>query len=161
MLVERDFAKDLFSDSWIRVRRDDLSPHKHFIKQRRITLTKQLTLSANTVFPPLSTHCVTAPPAPSPNEPISTILPSRLAAFHPASSKSSTSSALPFSKLSFSKSGNKPRLFSRSIAAPPGLPLPPPPPPPPLPPADPLMADNGSFAVMKLRAEMDEVAEVG
>lgn len=46
---------------------------------------------AKTVFPPLSLHRVTAPPAPSPRLPNSSILPHSLAFFHPSSSRSSTS----------------------------------------------------------------------
>lgn len=85
---------------------------------------KMQTFNANTVFPPLSIHLLTAPPAPSPRLPSSTILFSLAATFQPASSRSSTSSALPFSKLSFSRSGSIApcMLPSRSIPVPPSPP---------------------------------------
>lgn len=83
-----------------------------------------VTLRANTVLPPLRTHLLTAPPAPSPKLPSSTILPSLAATFQPASSRSSTSSGLPFSRLNFSRSGNSApcALPSRSVAVQPGPP---------------------------------------
>jgi len=68
-------------------------------------------------------HRVTAPPAPSPKLPSSSIVPSRFAAFHPRSSRSSASSGAPFSKVSFlrcsSKSNELPcMLFSLSMPTP-------------------------------------------
>lgn len=82
------------------------------------------TFNANTVFAPFSMHRVTAPPAPSPRLPSSTILPCSLAANHPSSSRSSTSRGLPFSRLSLSRSGRSPFiLLSRSIATPPSTEL--------------------------------------
>lgn len=91
----------------------------HAYVRRRL---RTLTFNANTVFPSFSMQRVTAPPAPSPRLPSSTIMFSLLAALHPASSRSSTSSDLPFSKVSFSRSGSTPpKLFPLSIAAPPSL----------------------------------------
>lgn len=78
------------------------------------------TFNAKTVLPPFNMHLVTAPPAPSPRLPSSMIFFCSLAASQPSSSRSSTSSGRPFSKLSLSRSGKRPfTLFSRSIDTPP------------------------------------------
>lgn len=79
------------------------------------------TLSANIVLPPFSMHLVTAPPAPSPKLPISSILFSRLATLHPSSSSSSTSKVLPLSRLSLSNASRPFILPSLSIPTPPSL----------------------------------------
>jgi hypothetical protein len=86
------------------------------------------------VFPPFNLLFVTAPPAPSPRLPNSSIMPFPLAALQPASSRSSTSSGRPFSLASASRSGSGWLLFSLSIAGAPSLP-----------PCD--MAEMGSVAV--------------
>lgn len=78
-------------------------------------------MSAKMVFPPVSIHFVTAPPAPSPKLPNSSIRFSMLATFHPSSSNSSTSSVRPRSKLSLSNASRPFMLPSRSIPAPPSL----------------------------------------
>src|SRR3954468_17451943 len=80
-----------------------------------------LTLRANTVFPPFSIHRVTAPPAPSPKLPNSSIRFSILATLHPSSSNSSTSKVLPLSKLNLSNASSPVMLPSRSIPTPPSL----------------------------------------
>jgi hypothetical protein len=78
------------------------------------------TFNANTVLPSLSLHRVTAPPAPSPRLPSSSIFFCSLAACQPSSSKSSTSRGRPFSKLSLSRSGSSPFTpFSPSNCEPP------------------------------------------
>lgn len=77
---------------------------------------------ANVVFPPFSMHFVTAPPAPSPKLPFSSIIPRALAALHAASSRSSTSNGRPFSAAMASKSGSGWLLFARSIEGAPSLP---------------------------------------
>jgi len=81
------------------------------------------TFRANTVFPPFKVHLVTAPPAPSPRLPNSTILFSRLAIRHPSSSKSSTSNVLALSRLNLSISSNPFMLPSLSMPTPPSLAL--------------------------------------
>lgn len=81
----------------------------------KVNQPKRRTFNAKTVFPSLSRHRVTAPPAPSPRLPSSTIIFCSLAACQPSSSRSSTSRGRPFSRLNLSRSGRRPfTLFSRS-----------------------------------------------
>lgn len=65
---------------------------------------------------------MTAPPAPSPRLPFSSINPFALAARHAASSRSSTSNGRPFSAARASRSGNGWLLLARSMDGAPSLP---------------------------------------
>lgn len=119
VLIEVEFSNNLLLHIGIWICRDNLRPGKRLANGRWSDSKRkdQRTFKANTVFPSLSLQRVTAPPAPSPRLPNSTIFPRSLAASQPSSSKSSASRGLPFSRLSLSKSGKRPlTLLSRSMA---------------------------------------------
>lgn len=123
VLVEVEFANNLLFDVGVGVCGDNLwvgNKISHNPMREYRDYTEQLTFNANTVFPSFNLHRVTAPPAPSPKLPSSTIFFCSLAACQPSSSRSSTSRGRPFSRLNLSRSGSKPfTLFSRSICTPP------------------------------------------
>lgn len=82
----------------------------------------EITFKANTVLPPLSLHLVTAPPAPSPRLPSSSIRFSTLAIRQPSSSSSSASNFRTFSKVMASIAPSSPcRLSCRDMSTPPSL----------------------------------------
>lgn len=115
MLIEIEFSNNLLFNVGIRVGSNDLDVE---LAMHCLITSHHIghTFNAKTVFPSFNLHRVTAPPAPSPKLPSSTIFFCSLAASHPSSSRSSASRGLPFSRLNLSKSGMSPLtlLLSRS-----------------------------------------------